>query len=146
MSVPTHSIRWLIRRDLDEILNFESKSFAEPWSEEDFVSCLRQRNCIGVVIESDHIDVDGYMLYALHETHFEILRFAVSPECRRTGLATQMIDRLKEKLSMERRRRIHVLVDDSNLAAQLCLQRCGFKATRIVGDSYLFQWILGVSK
>ena len=28
-------------------------SFEFPWSEEDFIRCLRQRNCIGMVAEHD---------------------------------------------------------------------------------------------
>jgi len=40
-------IRWMIRRDMPEILEIERQSFEFPWCEEDFVRCLRQRNCIG---------------------------------------------------------------------------------------------------
>jgi len=42
-------IRWMIRRDMPEVLDIESGSFEFPWSEEDFIRCLRQRNCIGMV-------------------------------------------------------------------------------------------------
>ncbi len=37
-------IRWMIRRDMDEVLNIEYEGFEFPWSEDDFVRCLRQRN------------------------------------------------------------------------------------------------------
>ena len=40
-------IRWLIRRDMDEVLSIEQGSFEYPWTEEEFLCCLRQRNCIG---------------------------------------------------------------------------------------------------
>ena len=42
-------IRWMIRRDMPEILEIEKQSFEFPWCEEDFIRCLRQRNCIGMV-------------------------------------------------------------------------------------------------
>ena len=37
-------IRWMIRRDMPEILDIENQSFEFSWSEEDFIRCLRQRN------------------------------------------------------------------------------------------------------
>ena len=44
-------IRWMIRRDMPEVLAVEGESFEFPWCEEDFLRCLRQRNCIGMVAE-----------------------------------------------------------------------------------------------
>jgi len=38
-------IRWLIRRDMTEVLEIENASFEYTWNEEDFLHCLRQRNC-----------------------------------------------------------------------------------------------------
>ena len=40
-------IRWMIRRDMPEVLAIESQSFEFPWSEEDFINCLRQRPALG---------------------------------------------------------------------------------------------------
>ena len=42
-------IRWMIRRDMVDVLDIESAAFEFPWSEEDFIRCLRQRNCIGMI-------------------------------------------------------------------------------------------------
>ena len=42
-------IRWMIRRDMPEVLQTEQESFEHSWTEEDFLRCLRQRNCIGMV-------------------------------------------------------------------------------------------------
>ncbi|MEK6831121.1 MAG: hypothetical protein AABX77_03775 [Nanoarchaeota archaeon] len=39
-------IRWMIRRDMPHILNIEQKSYKFLWNEGDFLSYLRQRNCI----------------------------------------------------------------------------------------------------
>ena len=46
-------IRWMIRRDMPEVLDVERSSFEFPWAEDDFIRCLRQRNCIGMVAEVD---------------------------------------------------------------------------------------------
>ena len=43
-------IRWMIRRDMPGVLEIEKLSFEYPWTEEDFIRCLRRRNCIGMVV------------------------------------------------------------------------------------------------
>ena len=34
-------IRWMIRRDMTDVLQIESQAFEFPWTEEDFIRCLR---------------------------------------------------------------------------------------------------------
>ena len=55
-------IRWMIRRDMPEVLQTETQSFEFAWTEEDFLRCLRQRNCIGMVAEQGE-QVVGFMIY-----------------------------------------------------------------------------------
>ena len=74
-------IRWMIRRDMPEVLHAEATSFEFAWTEEDFLRCLRQRNCIGMVAEHGE-KVVGFMIYELHKTKLHILNFAVH---RRAG-------------------------------------------------------------
>ena len=75
-------IRWMIRRDMPEVLSIEKSSFEFPWSEEDFIRCLRQRNCIGMVAEYDE-RVVGFMIYELHKDQLHVLNFSVRPDIRR---------------------------------------------------------------
>src|SRR5215467_12994633 len=78
-------IRWMIRRDMPEVLSTELASFEYAWTEDDFLRCLRQRNCIGMVAE--HNDrVVGFMIYELHKNRLHILNFAVHPSARRLGI------------------------------------------------------------
>ena len=98
-------IRWLIRRDMQEVLRIESASFEFPWTDEDFLCCLRQRNCIGMVAEHDH-KIVGFMIYELHKSRLQILNFAVAPEVRLRGIGSQMVLRLIDKLSQQRRNEI----------------------------------------
>ena len=97
-------IRWMIRRDMMEVLDIETQSFEFPWSEDDFIRCLRQRNCIGMVAEHDE-RVAGFMIYELHRNRLHILNFAVAPEFRRRGVGQQMVKKLVGKLSSQRRSR-----------------------------------------
>jgi len=134
LSSKTH-IRWMIRRDMPEVLSIESDSFEFPWCENDFLRCLRQRNCIGMVAERDN-KVVGFMIYELHKSRLHILNFAVSSRCRRTGIGSQMISKLVGKLSTERRNRILLEVRETNLAAQLFFRSRGFRAVSVLRQFY----------
>ncbi|MCA9267862.1 MAG: ribosomal protein S18-alanine N-acetyltransferase [Planctomycetales bacterium] len=128
-------IRWMIRRDMPEVLYAEQNSFEFPWSEDDFIRCLRQRNCIGMVAECEE-SVVGFMIYELHKNRLHVLNFAVSPQWRRKGVAQQMIEKLSNKLSHQRRDRILLEVRETNLAAQLFFKSVGFRAVSVLRDFY----------
>src|SRR6202022_2600936 len=128
-------IRWMIRRDMPEVLQTEQQSFEFAWTEEDFLRCLRQRNCIGMVAEQGE-KVVGFMIYELHKSKLHILNFAVSPACRRGGVGGQMVAKLISKLSNHRRTRITLEVRETNLAAQLFFRSQGFRAVRVLRAYY----------
>ena len=128
-------IRWMIRRDMPQVLAVETDSFEFPWCEEDFLRCLRQRNCIGMVAERDD-RVIGFMIYELHRSRLHILNFAVCAQARRLGVGTQMISKLIGKLSAQRRNRILLEVRETNLAAQLFFRASGFRAVSVLRDFY----------
>ena len=128
-------IRWMIRRDMPEVLDIENRSFEFPWSEEDFIRCLRQRNCIGMVAEHDE-RVVGFMIYELHKNRLHILNFAVRSEMRRRAVGSSMARKLISKLSHQRRSRIMLEVRETNLAAQLFFRQLGFRAVSVLRDFY----------
>ncbi len=124
-------IRWLIRRDMAEVLRIEQASAPNPWNDEDFLCCLRQRNCIGMVAEHNH-RILGFMIYELHKSRLHILNFAVAPELRRHGIGTQMVTRLVDKLSQQRRSEILIEIREGNLDAQLFFKDQAFKAVCVL--------------
>ena len=128
-------IRWMIRRDMPDVLDIENCSFEFPWSEEDFIRCLRQRNCIGMVAEIDDAVV-GFMIYELHKNKLHLLNFAVGRHWRRRGIGTQMINKLVSKLSQQRRTRITLEVRETNLSAQLFFRHGGFRAVSVLREYY----------
>ncbi len=128
-------IRWMIRRDMPEVLDTEQQSFAFAWTEEDFLRCLRQRNCIGMVAEHGE-KVVGFMIYELHKAKLRILNFAVHPGWRRHSVGSQMVAKLISKLSSHRRTRITLEIRETNLSAQLFFARQGFKASRVLRSYY----------
>lgn len=128
-------VRWMIRRDMTEVLTIEREAFEFPWSDEDFTRCLRQRNCIGMVAEYAD-SVVAFMIYELHRSRLHVLNFAVLRSHRRLGIGTQMLRKLAAKLAPERRNRIGLEVRETNLAAQLFFRSAGFRATSVLKDFY----------
>ena len=128
-------IRWMIRRDMAEVLEIEREGFEFPWCEDDFIRCLRQRNCIGMVAEHDD-RVVGFMIYELHKTRLHLMNFAVARSIRRRGVGLQMLGKLIAKLSSQRRTRILLEVRETNLPAQLFFRRLGFRAVSVLRDFY----------
>src|SRR6201991_1390443 len=124
-------IRWMIRRDMTEVLEIERNAFEFPWFEEEFIRCLRQRNCTGMVAEHGE-RVVGFMIYELHKTKLHILNFAVHPDWRRNGVGEHMVAKLVGKLSNHRRTRITLEVRETNLDAQLFFRAQDFKAVRVL--------------
>lgn len=142
-------VRWMIRRDMPEVLGIEQEAFEFPWSEEDFTRCLRQRNCIGMVAEIAD-SVVAFMIYELHRSRLHMLNFAVTRSHRRLGIGTHMLDKLIGKLTPDRRGRIVLEVRETNLPAQLFFRSLGFRATSVLKDfyrdstedAYLMQYVL----
>ena len=128
-------IRWMIRRDMAEVLQIERSSFEYHWTEADFLHCLRQRNCIGMVAEHGN-RVVGFMIYELFKNRLHILNFAVAPDYRHCGIGNQMVAKLANKLSQQRREFITLDVRETNLQAQIFFRGQGFQATRVLRDHY----------
>jgi ribosomal-protein-alanine N-acetyltransferase len=117
-ATPVH-IRWMIRRDMPEVLEIEQDSFEYPWCEDDFIRCLRQRNCIGMVADWED-RVAGFMIYELHKTRLHLLNFAVA----------------RDFLSSDRRTRVSLEVRETNLPAQIFFRESGFRAVSVLRDYY----------
>ena len=128
-------LRWMIRRDMPEVLGIEQEAFEFPWSDEDFTRCLRQRNCIGMVAEAGD-SIVAFMIYELHRTRLHVINFAVRRSHRRLGVGTQMVEKLSTKLSAERRDRILLEVRERNLPAQLFFRSLGYRAISVLKDFY----------
>lgn len=132
---PAVHVRWMIRRDLVEVLDIEHEAFEFPWSEDDFIRCLRQRNCIGMVAEMAE-SVVAFMIYELHRSRLHVVNLAVRRSHRRLGVGTLLLDRLAAKLAPDRRDRILLEVRERNLPAQLFFRSLGYRAIAVLKDFY----------
>ena len=129
------SIRWMRWKDMKEVLEIENECFEFAWVEDDFVRCLQQRNCIGMVAEYQG-RVVGFMIYELQKTKIHLLNVATLKEFRRKGVGAQLVAKLIAKLGNQRRSRILLEVRETNLPAQLFLRSLGFLAIDILHGFY----------
>lgn len=124
-------IRWMIRRDMPEVLEIENSCFERPWSEEEFVSFLRQRNSIGMVAECGE-RVFGYMIYELHRKYYYLINLAVHPASHRLSVGAQLIGRLMSKLNFEnceRRQELCCNIPETCIEAQLLFRCLGIRGS-----------------
>lgn len=128
-------IRWMIREDLDAVVEIDRMSFDDPLSGDEFIARLRCFNTIGMVAEADRVIV-GYVIYSLHASHLFVSRLAVHPRHRMQRVGRTLLHKLFCKLH-ERRPEMLIDVLDTELGAHLFLKACGFTAESH-GDVYRF--------
>lgn len=142
----TPYLRWMVKADLPEVARIEAASFAEPWGVEQFESALKSRTTSGVVAEGSG-GLAGFVLYGAGESEFTVLGLAVAPWARRVGVGRALLERVQEKVRAGgKRRRVTIYERESNLAGQLFLRACGFRASVVRRwfygdeDAYVFQY------
>lgn len=128
-------IRWMIRRDIEQVMAIESAVFEFPWTTDDFVNVLRRRNSIGLVAVDSKEVVHGYLFYEIRRKYLRLLNVAVHPQRLRIGIGSRLISKIKSRL-INRRTQIVLEVRETNLAAQLFFRKHGFRATHILRNMY----------
>lgn len=137
-------IRWTIRRDMPAICAFEEASWKvdtyrqtdRMLREDDFLHWMRQRNCIGMSAELDGRTV-GSMVYALERGSIDLIYLVIDPLNRRRGVGRAMIDKIRSKLTYERRRQLRITVDERNVPTQLFLRSMGIPCVRTYSDPFV---------
>lgn len=150
MENPRPHVRWMIMRDIPEVLDIAHEVFEYPLSKQQLIKTLRERNTIGMVAEVNDY-VRGYMIYELLRTRLDILSFAVAREHWRQGIGRAMVEKLINKLCPERRKKLVCHIRDSNYPAQMFFCKMGFRAVKIErnfydgceDDAYRFEYRIG---
>lgn len=123
-----YQIRWLIRRDVAQVLVVDEASFVDCWKEADLLEQLRQRNCVALVAEHTATQIIlGYIIYELHKDTLRIIRLAVYPQHRRQGIAARMVQRIKNIMSTRGVRAILLDINEQNLPGQLFCRSQDFR-------------------
>jgi ribosomal-protein-alanine N-acetyltransferase len=138
-------LRYMIRRDLPEVLGIEEDAFWPDQADEaGFLEFLRHQRPVAMVAEEGEL-IAGFALYTVHRNSIALRRIAVARGFRRRGVGRQMIDQLRARLRARGRRTLIVDVPEELDGAHRWLKACGLRAVRVLrrevaagGDLYRF--------
>ncbi len=130
---PTPFVRWLTRLDLPEVLAIEAASFARPWEEEHLLKLLRDRNVTSMVYER-HSRILGFVIYEIRARSIAVLRLAVDPQWRQTGVGTELLTKIIGKLTPDRRASAELMVSEYATPCHNFLKARGWFATKVDPD------------
>jgi ribosomal-protein-alanine N-acetyltransferase len=120
-------LRPAAQADLNEVLQIERASFADPWTEESFLRLLGGHPAIFQVLEyPPDFGIAGYVIAFAVGEDAELLNVAVDPKLRGRGLAGQMLDAVLLELSRKAVRTAFLEVRESNSAARALYGSRGF--------------------
>jgi [ribosomal protein S18]-alanine N-acetyltransferase len=122
-------LRPLQMRDLNAIEQIERASYPTPWSRSMFASELAKPSsiCLGAFDLETH-ELVGYLVISRYVDAWHVMNVAVSPQHRRRGIATMLLDRLFELTAGRGRRGYTLEVRVSNTEAVALYEKLGFKA------------------
>jgi ribosomal-protein-alanine N-acetyltransferase len=144
------NVRIMVRRDFAEVQSIEESCFEFPWTEQEFLSCLQQPNCLGLVAECEG-KIAGFLIYEMSKGGTFITNIAVDPALQRHNIARQMIQKLVTKMLTRQTRKLVIEIRETNLSALLCFRALGFRASNVLKnfyegqneDAYVLQYRLG---
>ena len=136
--------------ELAATMRIDAESFPDPWSIERLSHALTGETADLRVVSNHERGVDGFAITHKYKHYIYLLRLAVDADHRRRGAGTQLVDSIKSLLTSRGRNQIMVEVRESNLAAQLFYQSCGFLYIATVRkfyddneeDAYLMEFTL----
>lgn len=128
-------LQWMVRSEIPQVLAIENCTNPVPWTEQQFLDQLRERNAIGMTAH-DEDRVVGFMIYGLHAKRITLIKFAVDPFAQRLGVGTVMLDKLRGKLQPQRRPRLEIDVPESSLGMQLLLKANGVNCVNVMRDHF----------
>jgi [ribosomal protein S18]-alanine N-acetyltransferase len=138
-------VRRLTYGDLPAVLAIERRSFPAPWSLAMFVLELSKPSGICLAAE-DEDGLIGYLVCSRYADVWHLMNVAVESDRRRAGIASGLIEELRERAGSEQRYTLEVRI--SNRGAIAMYERLGFRpAGRRVryyhdnGEDALIMWL-----
>jgi [ribosomal protein S18]-alanine N-acetyltransferase len=118
------AIRRLVYGDLPSVLAIERRAFPTPWSLAMFVLELSKPSgiCLAATVDDRLI---GYLVCSRYADVWHLMNVAVTPEHRRGGVATTLIDELLARCGGDAR--LTLEVRSSNSGAIAMYERLGFR-------------------
>lgn len=121
--------------DIKAVTVLEAEIFSDAWSEKSIKETYEQKNAmiLGAFKEDTLV---GYVIFYYVLDEGEIARIAVSPSCRRQGVADNIFHGLLHFCAEKGIERILLDVRQSNDAAIAFYRKCGFKEDGIRKNFY----------
>jgi [ribosomal protein S18]-alanine N-acetyltransferase len=121
-----YRIRSAVPADAAPLVEVERRCFGDPWTEASFREALESPWTFGLVAQNRR-GIAGYLIGREVAGTGEVLNLAVSPDCRRRGVARAL---LRAGLSALRKRHVeevYLEVRESNRSAQALYLSSGFR-------------------
>ena len=138
-------VRRLAYSDLPAVIAIERRSFPTPWSLAMFVLELSKPSGICLAASAGD-DLLGYVVCSRYDQVWHLMNIAVTPESRRAGIATELMENLFDAAGPEARFTLEVRV--SNHGAIGMYERFGFRSAGVRpryyhdnGEDALIMWL-----
>jgi [ribosomal protein S18]-alanine N-acetyltransferase len=142
----TPSIRRLTYADLPQVIAIERRSYPTPWSLAMFVLELSKPSGICLAALDGEGAVVGYLICSRYDTVWHIMNVTASPDRRRQGVATSLLQDLLARVE-EPEPRFTLEVRVSNAGAIALYERHAFRAAGLRrryyqdnGEDALIMW------
>lgn len=134
------AIRWLICRDMDEVLGIDMVSH-EPfyrWRRDEWSDVLKERSTVGrVIVDAETERVFGFVVYRLQKPSIQILKLAVHPLFRRRGIGAAMLREIEAKVTQRAGREFVTMdVAERELPMQMLLNKRWWRCVTSVGPAH----------
>jgi ribosomal-protein-alanine N-acetyltransferase len=127
----TFELRRIDQRDLAAVEEIERASYPTPWSQAMFAAELRKPSSLALGAFAEDDELVGYAFVSRYVDAWHVMNVAVSPEHRRHGVATALLERLFEVTAADPRRGYTLEVRVSNADAIRLYERLGFESRGI---------------
>jgi ribosomal-protein-alanine N-acetyltransferase len=117
-------VRQLVYGDLPAVLAIERRSFQTPWSLAMFVLELSKPAGISLAVAGEQ-GLAGYLVCSRYADVWHLMNIAITPEHRRRGIATELMEQLFDRAGPDARFTLEVRT--SNRAAIEMYERFGFR-------------------
>lgn len=130
--------RWLVRKDVTEIVSSLERFVSNKWSVDDYPKNLKNAKTIGIVFTTDCIEgpVVGSCVYRLEKHKLIIGHLVYNPEF--DGVAEFIVNHLKEKIKVNRKY-FNIIVHERDVKIQLDLKKCGMKCVKYKNNKLVFR-------
>ena len=126
--------RYMIEADIEAVLEIETLSNPFPWTEQNFIDCLKRDYYCLIQTHSDAISGFAIQSIALDEAH--LLNIGVSSNKRREGLGSDLLEKIIYASEAMGSKKVFLEVRVSNIAATNLYLDFGFKKIGIRKDYY----------